>query len=135
MITFSRLGTYGAMGNQLFQYAALFGLSRKTGFEMRIPEPPSNVDGKLKIIGRYSNDSKNPIEKYLPEGTDIIPRKFKINISPNWNLTPNLSYVNVASPNAIVELMYVDMNIFKTKILKVLVVLEMTMVVKKRLAL
>ena len=64
MITFSRLGSYGAMGNQLFQYAALFGLSRKTGFEMKIPKPPSNVDGKLKIIGRYSNDSKNPIEKY-----------------------------------------------------------------------
>ena len=31
------------MGNQLFQYAALYGLYKKTGFEMRIPKPPKNV--------------------------------------------------------------------------------------------
>jgi len=60
----STLGKQGAMGNQLFQYAALFSLSRKTGFEMKIPEPPNNVDGKLKIIGFFNNDSKTPIEKY-----------------------------------------------------------------------
>ena len=68
MITFSRLGSYGAMGNQLFQYAALFGLSRKTGFEMKIPKPSNNVDGRLKVIGRYNNESKNPIEKYDLDG-------------------------------------------------------------------
>ena len=58
MITFSKLGKYGAMGNQLFQYAALFGISRKTGLEMRIPKPPSNVEGKLEIIGKYNNENR-----------------------------------------------------------------------------
>ena len=34
MITFSQLGKYGRLGNQLFQYAALKGLSIKNGYEI-----------------------------------------------------------------------------------------------------
>ena len=34
MITFSQLGKYGRLGNQLFQYAALKGLSIKKGYEI-----------------------------------------------------------------------------------------------------
>lgn len=33
MITFSKLGKYGRIGNQMFQYAALIGISKKTGFD------------------------------------------------------------------------------------------------------
>ena len=62
MITMSRLGKYGAMGNQLFQYAALYGISNKTGFGMRIPAPPEDVRGDFQVIGH--SDEGNPIEKY-----------------------------------------------------------------------
>lgn len=34
MITFSKLGKYGRLGNQLFQYAALKGLSVKNGYDI-----------------------------------------------------------------------------------------------------
>jgi len=58
----SKLGKYGGMGNQLFQYAALYGVSNKTGFEMSIPAPPKNTTGNFQVIGH--TDEGNPIEKY-----------------------------------------------------------------------
>ena len=58
----SKLGKYGGMGNQLFQYAALYGISNKTGFEMRIPAPPKNLTGNFQVVGH--TDEGNPIEKY-----------------------------------------------------------------------
>ena len=58
----AKLGELGAMGNQLFQYAALFGISQKKGYEMKIPPPPGLVDGDLKVLGHYSNQT--PIERY-----------------------------------------------------------------------
>ena len=62
MITFSKLGKFGAMGNQLFQYAALYGVAKKTGFEMQIPPLPDNVQGHFRVIG-HSKEG-NPIEEY-----------------------------------------------------------------------
>ena len=39
MITFTQLGKYGRLGNQLFQYAALRSLSLETGYQCKIPDP------------------------------------------------------------------------------------------------
>ena len=47
MITMSTLGKNGALGNQLFQYAALYGISKKTNFKMIIPAFDNNVTGEL----------------------------------------------------------------------------------------
>jgi hypothetical protein len=38
MITFSDLGLYGRLGNQLFQYAALRGIAEKNNFVCKIPD-------------------------------------------------------------------------------------------------
>jgi len=37
MITFNSLGRFGKLGNQMFQYGALFGLAKKRGYEFGIP--------------------------------------------------------------------------------------------------
>lgn len=42
MITFSQLGKYGRLGNQLFQYAALKGLSVKNGYDIGMMENMSS---------------------------------------------------------------------------------------------
>lgn len=42
MIGFNRLGSYGRLGNQMFQYAALRGIAAKHGYEFSIP--PSDFD-------------------------------------------------------------------------------------------
>jgi hypothetical protein len=39
MITFTQLGRYGRLGNQLFQYAMLRSVSLETGYELKIPDP------------------------------------------------------------------------------------------------
>ncbi len=39
MITFSQLGRFGRLGNQLWQYAAMKGISLKTGQQLKIPNP------------------------------------------------------------------------------------------------
>ena len=39
MITFYELGNNGRLGNQLFQYAALKGLSTKREYDIKIPNP------------------------------------------------------------------------------------------------
>lgn len=38
MITAHKLGYYGQLGNQMFQYAMLLGVSEKTGYEVIIPD-------------------------------------------------------------------------------------------------
>lgn len=38
MITFSRLGTYGRLGNQLFQYAILLAVGAENNYEVKIPD-------------------------------------------------------------------------------------------------
>jgi hypothetical protein len=39
MITFSKLGEYGRLGNQLFQYAVVRSVSLSKGYELKIPDP------------------------------------------------------------------------------------------------
>lgn len=39
MITFLELGSFGRLGNQLFQYAALRGLGLANNYEVKIPDP------------------------------------------------------------------------------------------------
>lgn len=39
MITFSRLGQYGRLGNQLFQYAMVRAVSLERGYQLKMPNP------------------------------------------------------------------------------------------------
>ena len=43
MITFTQLGRYGRLGNQLFQYAAIKSVSLETGHSLKIPNPDNMV--------------------------------------------------------------------------------------------
>lgn len=38
MITFSQIGNYGRLGNQLFQLAAVVGIGRKLGYDIKFPK-------------------------------------------------------------------------------------------------
>ena len=43
MITFSQLGNFGRLGNQLFQYAMVKAVSLEKGYKLKIPNPESVV--------------------------------------------------------------------------------------------
>jgi len=43
MITYSQIGNYGRLGNQLFQYALVRSISIEKGYELKLPDPDSIV--------------------------------------------------------------------------------------------
>lgn len=60
MITFKLLGAHGQMGNQLFQYAMLKGVSAKTGYSVAIPDRFHRENPGL--AGRYRWCSLQPFK-------------------------------------------------------------------------
>lgn len=81
MITMKRLGDYGRLGNQLFQYAALRGVSAKRGYVVRLPrehelsftevfrisERRLTLDEEQLIVNQY----REPDIRFSPEIFDI----------------------------------------------------------------
>lgn len=55
MISFSHLGEYGRLGNQLFQYAILKSVQNKTGFEIVLPKDINvrNWHGQQCLMGNF----------------------------------------------------------------------------------
>ena len=53
MITFSQLGKYGAIGNQLFQYATLYSIGKINGYEVKIPKTEEYFDDGTKRVQHY----------------------------------------------------------------------------------
>ena len=43
MITFTNLGHYGRLGNQMFQYATLYSIAKKNNYDFVIPLDNLNV--------------------------------------------------------------------------------------------
>ena len=53
MITFSKLGYYGAIGNQLFQYATLYSIAKLNGYQVKIPNTEEHFEEGTKRIQHY----------------------------------------------------------------------------------
>ena len=75
MITFSKLGKLGRLGNQLFQYAAIRGLSIKNSYEFKIPKVVKNFHGQEYLLNNFSI----PEDKfsYLTFPLSLINKKYK----------------------------------------------------------
>jgi hypothetical protein len=87
MITFYNIGEYGRFGNQLFQYAMLFGLSKQNGYDFRIPNSPKCTLGDV-FDGIRFGEPQNIIRRVgepngaatiyledignIPDGTDFV---------------------------------------------------------------
>lgn len=80
MLTFSKLGTHGRLGNQLFQIAALFGISEKNGIEWGL--------SKWEYVDTFPNIK--PFIKSVPTDLEVVGE-------PHFNfrhyiLDPNINY-------------------------------------------
>lgn len=72
MITYSRLGNYGRLGNQLFQYAILLSVGNEKGYEIKIPNYNNRIwDGQKCLLNNF-----NISAKFLNEN-DIIRYRFE----------------------------------------------------------
>jgi len=59
MITFKQLGTVGRLGNQFFQYAALYSLAKHNGYDFCIPEPSKSMHHNQKcLLGEFNISAK-----------------------------------------------------------------------------
>jgi hypothetical protein len=65
MISFSRLGSHGRLGNQLFQYALLLGVAAKTGFKIGIPRM-RHLLGEFHLPEEVFNASIHPSRRITP---------------------------------------------------------------------
>jgi hypothetical protein len=73
MITFNNLGKLGRFGNQMFQYASLYGIAKKNGYEYGIP---------------YNNKSNNEYLNFcLNEAFDNLSAKNCINYDVQYQYT------------------------------------------------
>ena len=65
MITFTQLGRYGRLGNQLFQYAVLKSVALERGLSVKIPDPETMIWQNQKCYLRHFNlecDYLDPVD-------------------------------------------------------------------------
>lgn len=79
MITFSQLGKYGAIGNQLFQYATLYSIGKANNYIVKIPNTEEYFDDGTKRIQHYFLNCFDKIEAKLLDPDDFKNIKYKIN--------------------------------------------------------
>ena len=98
MITFKQLGSYGRLGNQLFQYAILKSVSLKTGYEIMLPEnvynrrwhgqkcPLDNFILKSAKLGsvNVSNHFNEPTVDMILDGKRFHPKVYEIKDNTNF---------------------------------------------------
>ena len=85
MITFLELGSFGRLGNQLFQYAALKSLGLKNNYEVKIPDPKTKKwHGQECFLSEFNiksshitqEDVSNIKYSYLEKSPNEIDKNF-----------------------------------------------------------
>lgn len=82
MITFSRIGEYGRLGNQLFQYAILLAVGKERNYEIKIP-PTNNRywHGQKCLLNNFNISAKELT-------TDIIRYSYVENKADEFKYNP-----------------------------------------------
>ena len=84
MITYSKIGHFGRLGNQLFQFAGVLGIARKLGYEVKFPTE-NTTEYQLE-------DFKDGVTR---ECTFDIPKAFVLNesiLDTKFNILPQIKY-------------------------------------------
>jgi len=69
-IGYNRLGSNGRLGNQMFQYAALRGITTHRGFDFMIPPPDDKYEANYGLFDCFKMSSVKP------ENFGFVPHKF-----------------------------------------------------------
>ena len=64
MITFSRLGNYGRLGNQMFQYASIIGIAKKNNFDYCFPLTGTEISKWFNLTAKDESVRKKQVELY-----------------------------------------------------------------------
>ena len=77
MLTYSKLGKNGRLGNQMFQYAALKGIARNNNYEFRIPFSDGYYEHSDHFLSRYFKLDED-IKYYSQEMFLYLSDNFKV---------------------------------------------------------
>lgn len=90
MITFAQLGKYGAIGNQLFQYSALYSIGKINNYQIKIPKTEEYFDEGTNRIQHYFLNCFDNISAEILNEEDLKYIKYKAHdanaISYNKNI-------------------------------------------------
>lgn len=78
MITFSQLGKYGAIGNQLFQYSTLYSVGKTNNYNIKIPNTQEHFDDGTYRIQHYFLNCFDSIDASILEQEDLLNIKYNI---------------------------------------------------------
>lgn len=91
MITFDNIGRYGRLGNQLFQYAILKSIQKKTGYEIVLPKDihTRSWDGQMCLLNNFklpscTYDNVNIKFNFFEKGLRVFDESI-FNVSDNTN--------------------------------------------------
>jgi hypothetical protein len=79
MITFQNLGLHGRLGNQLFQYAALRGITEKNNYVCKIPDfSASSWHGQKCLLSNFNLKAEimSPIDRFRSMGRVVVEKDF-----------------------------------------------------------
>jgi hypothetical protein len=76
MITFQKLGNYGRLGNQLFQYAALKSLSLRKNYQLVLPNNEFNRLTNFQLRVHYAPVSSIPVQNIYCESNFSYDESF-----------------------------------------------------------
>jgi hypothetical protein len=79
MITFSQLGKYGAIGNQLFQYATLYSIAKINNYTVKIPNTAEHFDDGTKRIQHYFLNCFDNIKADILNEDDLMKVRHRVN--------------------------------------------------------
>jgi hypothetical protein len=85
MITFSRIGEYGRLGNQLFQYAILLSVGAEKKYDIKLPNIKYKIHHGQKCMLNCFNISAKPLD-----GNDIIKYSYFEKSNENFTYNPNI---------------------------------------------
>lgn len=77
MITFTQLGKYGAIGNQLFQYSTLYSIGQTNNYKIKIPITEEHFDEGTNRIQHYFLNCFDNISAEILNEEDIKNIKYK----------------------------------------------------------
>jgi hypothetical protein len=84
ILTFSKFGKYGRLGNQLFQYASLIGLSTKYNADLQLPawDYSEYFEGDFPVLTKNvkAQTTKEPAYHYSPEFYDRLNWKQDVDL-------------------------------------------------------
>jgi len=90
MITFTRLGSYGRLGNQLFQYAILIAVGAENNYEVKIPYLDDKIwHGQKCLLNNFNITAKTLSSNDIIEHNYVENKIYSIdvfNISDNTDL-------------------------------------------------